>query len=202
MYEQRQLTLNMRHGERILHGLIGGIAAIALVIILLVVFRCFDYSPIYILNSDKLAAMSAFMQNDSVTMTKLETIKELEIKGILLTPQEYTSNISSYYNALISFLIALFIIFSFIGYFSIRLASKKDIQDKLDDMLDDSIKFRTATVNSVLEVIGDTFATKEEQRNAIEELHEEMREETEASLDELREQISDCGSSDQTIVTS
>lgn len=192
----------MRHGERILHGLIGGIAAIALVIILLVVFRCFDYSPIYILNSDKLAAMSAFMQNDSVTMTKLETIKELEIKGILLTPQEYTSNISSYYNALISFLIALFIIFSFIGYFSIRLASKKDIQDKLDDMLDDSIKFRTATVNSVLEVIGDTFATKEEQRNAIEELHEEMREETEASLDELREQISDCGSSDQTIVTS
>lgn len=192
----------MRHGERILHGLIGGIAAIALVIILLVVFRCFDYSPIYILNSDKLAAMSAFMQNDSVAMTKLETIKELEIKGILLTPQEYTSNISSYYNALISFLIALFIIFSFIGYFSIRLASKKDIQDKLDDMLDDSIKFRTATVNSVLEVIGDTFATKEEQRNAIEELHEEMREETEASLDELREQISDSGSSDQTIVTS
>lgn len=202
MYELRQLTLNMRHGERILHGLIGGIAAIALVIILLVVFRCFDYSPIYILNSDKLAAMSAFMQNDSVAMTKLETIKELEIKGILLTPQEYTSNISSYYNALISFLIALFIIFSFIGYFSIRLASKKDIQDKLDDMLDDSIKFRTATVNSVLEVIGDTFATKEEQRNAIEELHEEMREETEASLDELREQISDSGSSDQTIVTS
>ncbi len=192
----------MRHGERILHGLIGGIAATALVIILLVVFRCFDYSPIYILNSDKLAAMSAFMQNDSVAMTKLETIKELEIKGILLTPQEYTSNISSYYNALISFLIALFIIFSFIGYFSIRLASKKDIQDKLDDMLDDSIKFRTATVNSVLEVIGDTFATKEEQRNAIEELHEEMREETEASLDELREQISDSGSSDQTIVTS
>ena len=192
----------MRHGERILHGLIGSIAATALVIILLVVFRCFDYSPIYILNSDKLAAMSAFMQNDSVAMTKLETIKELEIKGILLTPQEYTSNISSYYNALISFLIALFIIFSFIGYFSIRLASKKDIQDKLDDMLDDSIKFRTATVNSVLEVIGDTFATKEEQRNAIEELHEEMREETEASLDELREQISDSGSSDQTIVTS
>ena len=82
------------------------------------------------------------------------------------------------------------------------MASKKDIQDKLDDMLDDSIKFRTATVNSVLEVIGDTFATKEEQRNAIEELHEEMREETEASLDELREQISDSGSSDQTIVTS
>lgn len=192
----------MEHKERVLHGFIGGIAAIALVVILLAFFRCFEYSPVYILNNDRLEEMSVFMQNDSIAMTKLEAVKELEAKGILLTPQEYTSNISSYYNAIIGFLIALFVVFSFIGYFAIRTQSKKDIQDQLNDMAEDSIKFRKATVDSVLETIGDVFATREEQTNAIESLREEIRENTEASLDEMRERINDSIASDETIVES
>lgn len=186
----------MKHGERILHGCIGGIVTVALVVSLLALFRCFGYSPIYILNNDKLEEMSVFMQNDSIATTKFEAIKELEAKGILLTPQEYTSNISSYYNTLISFLIALFFVFSFIGYFAIRTQSKKDIQDKLDDMLDDSIKFRTETIKSVMGIIGGTFATKED----IDEMREEIRGETEASLDEIRERINDSVVSGETVV--
>ena len=147
----------MKHWERILHGCIGGIAAIALVVILLAFFRCFGYSPVYILNNDKIEEMSMFMQHDSMTMTKLETVKELEARGILLTPQEYMANIASHYNTIITFLIALFVVFSFIGYFAIRTQSKKDIQDKLDDMLDDSIKFRTETLKSIMGIMGGTF---------------------------------------------
>jgi uncharacterized membrane protein len=192
----------MKHWERVLHGFIGGIAAIALVVVLLAFSRCFEYSSIYVLNNEKLDQMSLYVQNDSISLTKIAMIKELEAKGILLTPQEYTSNITSYYNTIIGFLIALFVVFSFIGYFAIRTQSKKDIQDQLNDMAEDSIKFRTTAMKPVLEMISDTFVTKEEQINAIDELREEILGETEASLDEIREQIHDSMTSGETVVES
>lgn len=134
-------------------------------------FKCYDYSPLYITNAE---VDMQFNSADSLDVAKLNLLKELEVKGILLTPSEYTSHISSFYNTVITFLIALFVIFSFLGYFSVKLASKKDIQDKLDEMLDDSLKFRDATVRSILSIISDTYISREELNENIEVLRNDL----------------------------
>ena len=100
----------------------------------------------------------------------MKLLKELETKGVLLTPQEYTAQIASYYNTIITFLIALFVMFSFIGYFSIRLASKKDVLNTINELMDDSVQFRSRTTESITTIFADSFVSKEELNSVKEEL--------------------------------
>ena len=152
-------------------GLVGGLGVVILFLILFICFKCYDYSPLYITNTE---VDMQFNGADSLDVAKLNLLKELEVKGILLTPSEYTSHISSFYNTVITFLIALFVIFSFLGYFSVRLASKRDIQAKLDEMLDDSLKFRETTVQSILPIISDTFISREELNGLLDDLEAQI----------------------------
>lgn len=184
--------------DKIIHASLGGIITIFLVIIILLAFRCYDYSPIYIINKIALDEPVSEILADSTKLTKLETIIELEEKGILLTPKEYTSNIAGFYNTLITVLVSLFVLFSLIGYFSIRVTSKKDIKEHLDEMLDDSIKFRSTIVESVIAAIGDTLVSKED----YETYQDSIQSKIEAALDEVRTEIRDSApASTERIVT-
>lgn len=49
---------------------------------------------------------------DSVKCVHIEVLRNLEAKGVLMNPGEYTSHIASYYKTLIGFLIGLFAIFT------------------------------------------------------------------------------------------
>lgn len=164
--------------SNIVSGLVGGVFVSGVIIILLACCKLHDYSPIYILNSSK-SVMSAdslyyseitSIDKLNVSSEKMKLLKELETKGVLLTPQEYTAQIASYYNTIITFLIALFVMFSFIGYFSIRLASKKDVLNTINELMDDSVQFRSRTTESITTIFADSFVSKEELNSVKEEL--------------------------------
>ena len=83
-------------------------------------------------------------------------------------------------------------IFSFLGYFSVRLASKRDIQAKLDEMLDDSLKFRETTVQSILPIISDTFISREELNG--------LRDDLEAQIAACQRDLSDEQQDNEVII--
>lgn len=166
---------------RIVSGLVGGIFVLLAIILYLSYSKAFDYKPIYIVNSE--------VKSDSLDIKSLQVLKELEIKGVLLTPSEYTSNIASYYNTLIAFLITLFIVFSFIGFFSMKIASKKDIQETLDEMLNDSLKFRGTVIESLYGKIEDEFVNKEEFSKDIEDLQKQINNITQDEQESLKPEL-------------
>lgn len=83
---------SMRTG--ILSGIIGA-SAIVLVIVLVIAYVApIDYAPIYLLNPEKALSDNDSIVLDSMKCVHVEVLKDLESKGVLLTPCEYTSHIT------------------------------------------------------------------------------------------------------------
>ena len=157
--------------NNILAGMIGALF-IALVLIWITVWlKPFNYQAVYIANPKAVIADS--VNTETLTCNQISVLKDLENKGILLTPQEYTSNISSYYSTLVAFLIGLFILFSFVSFFSIKNNAQKDIEEiktnlrenferaketikeNLINSLKDSTLFNDSLINKILGRVED-----------------------------------------------
>lgn len=110
-----------------------------------------------------------------IVSAKVKLLQEMESKGILLTPQEYTSQISGFYSTIITFLIALFVVFTFIGYYSIRMFAKSDIKKIIDELIDDSIEFNERTTNAIKTKIVADFVPNEEFEDYKKEQKETIR---------------------------
>lgn len=124
-------------------GLMVGATLVIIVLIVAVLCKGHDFVPLRIINP-------CAIENDSIPHSnKVAIIKELETKGILLTPDEYTSHIVSFYNSLIACLIGTLIVFSFLGYFSMKSKMKEQIQESLEDMMRDSKKFESTILENV-----------------------------------------------------
>ena len=155
--------INMKNN--IISGLIGA-AVIILVIMAVVAFgKPIDYAPIYLLNPERALSYEHATLIDSIKCVHIEVLKDLESKGVLMNPSEYTSHIASYYNTLIGFLIGLFAIFTFGTIYSIKYASKKEIEEIKSDI----DNHKTATkgelkqdiVNSLNELMRDSISFKD-----------------------------------------
>lgn len=98
-------------------------------------------------------------------------LKDLESKGVLLNPSEYTSHITEYYNVLISFLLGLFAIFTFGTIYSIKTASKKEIDEIKTDINNHKEKINTelkkSIVESLSELMRDSISFKDTCINAL-----------------------------------
>ena len=113
--------------------------------------------PIQIINSERV---------DTECLSKIESIRDLKENGLILTPSEYTSNIAGFYDTIITFIIALFAVFSIITY----RVSKRNIQEQvneevgklLKDMMTDSKKFEETIFQSLIGKFSDEYATQEQ----------------------------------------
>jgi len=149
--------------RNILSGFIGALILILLMLSITVWLKPFDYQAVYILNP------KTVVKTDTLTCNHLSVLKDMESKGILLTPEEYTSHISSYYSTLVAFLIGLFVLFSFISFFSIRNTAQKDIEEakeliknKLADDLKESISFNNSIISSIQANLKNIIITKDD----------------------------------------
>lgn len=130
-----------------------------------------DYAPIYLLNPEKALSYSDSLAIDSVKCLHIEAIKDLEKKGLLLNPSEYTSHIADYYNTLIAFLLGLFVLFTFGTIYSIRTISKREIEEIKTDI--DNHKTKTSSelkkniVDSLSELMRDSISFKDTCINAL-----------------------------------
>lgn len=122
---------------------------------------------IQIINPEQVESINKYVD-------KVMLIKEMQRDGILLTPQEYTNNIVSYYNTAITLLVFLFILFSFLSYFHLKFLSKEQIKKILEETIQDS--------KTMEKIIMDTFAGKADDKY-----------ETRENVDSLRDIVEEHG---------
>lgn len=145
-------------------GLLGGIFLISLVLILIFSMKFHVYN-IQIINPKLVDSIDNY--ND-----KVQLIKEMQREGILLTPQEYTSNIASYYNTAIAILVFMFVLFSIISYFHLWSSSKEQIQELTLKIFEEKIR----DSKEVEQIIMGTFAGKTDDRYVSVEDFETIKE--------------------------
>ena len=156
---------------------------------------------------------------DSVKCVHIEVLKDLESKGVLMNPNEYTSHIGSFYSTLIGILIGLFAIFTLGTIYSIKYASKKEIEeirsdidnhktstkselkqdivDSLNELMRDSISFKDSCINALYGRIEDEILRHEDKEvidNKIHEIEENIK-----LLFEAYEELEEDKSSNQEI---
>lgn len=155
--------------------IISGIVGAAVIILVIIVVTSFvtpiNYAPIYLLNPEKALTYNDSLVIDSIKCVHIEVLRDLESKGVLLNPSEYTSHITDYYNSLIAILLGLFAILTFGTIYSIKSASKKEIDDIKTDI--DNHKVRTNAelkqniVGALSELMRDSISFKDTCINAL-----------------------------------
>lgn len=158
-------------------SILGTIFTILVIIVIVTFIAPINYAPIYLLNPEKALSLQDSVAIDSIKCLHVEVLKDLESKGILLTPDEYTSHIADYYNTLIAFLLGLFVLFTIGSIYSLKSAYKKefdeintsidnyksqvktelkkDIVDSLNELMRDSISFKECCINALYGRIED-----------------------------------------------
>lgn len=121
-----------------LSGILGGCLTIILCIcISLCVHKQSQiFNPIHVVttnyevNDTTISNLKSFEVNE-----KLKEIEMLKAKGVLLTPQEYTAHIESFYNNIIVILVALLGVFSLATYLHLRFLAKDEIQKQVKEVI-------------------------------------------------------------------
>lgn len=155
--------------------IISGIVGAAVIILVTVVITSFvtpiNYAPIYLLNPEKALTYNDSLVIDSVKCVHIEVLRDLESKGVLLNPSEYTSHITDYYNSLIAILLGLFAIFTFGTIYSIKSASKKEIDDIKTDIENHKVRtnaeLKQNIVGALSELMRDSISFKDTCINAL-----------------------------------
>jgi hypothetical protein len=141
-------------GSHILSGFIGAAILILVLLAITVWLKPFNYQAVYIVNPEIITADS--LKTNSLTCSHLSVLQDLENKGVLLTPQEYTSHIADYYNTLVGFLIGLFVLFSFLSFWSIKSSAQKDIEEAKTKMKEEFEKAKETTKKELIDDLKDS----------------------------------------------
>lgn len=124
------------------------------------------------------SARHLILKDNNVSQTNLPNndLRSLCEQGKILTTSEFASNITGYYNTLVSVLVGLFILFSIFGYYALNEKFKKELEEKkqgleerleivVKDKLSDSVKLRGVIINQLISEVEDWGMSKDEAIN-------------------------------------
>lgn len=192
----------------LISGAMGALVVILVGIVIYIALSPIDVAPIYMLNTSCVTDSIQSQQLDSLRCEHLEVLRDLENKGLLLTPADYTSHISSFYNGLIAFLIGIFVLFTVGGIYALRFTSKREVEDfkqeiknetrehiliQLQAMMNDSSSFKETTLNALTGRFEGKIVTPE-QLEEIDKILEKIKEDLsmhKESIDMLYEYYND-----------
>ena len=161
--------LNMK--QYIISGIVGAAVIILGIVVITSFVTPINYAPIYLLNPEKALTYNDSLVIDSVKCVHIEVLRDLESKGVLLNPSEYTSHITDYYNSLIAILLGLFAIITFGTIYSIKSASKKEIDDIKTDIENHKVRtnaeLKQNIVGALSELMRDSISFKDTCINAL-----------------------------------
>lgn len=198
----------IRIKECLVSGAVGATLILLIGVIIYVMVSPINVAPIYMLNTSCVTDSVQSQQLDSLRCEHLEVLRDLENKGLLLSPVEYTSHLSSFYNGLIAFLIGIFVIFTIGGIVAVRFISRREIEEaeqeirnetrghilsQLSSMMNDSKSFQETTLNALTGRFEDRII-RQEQIDAVEASIEELKKITsdlKENIDFLYENFSD-----------
>ena len=133
-------------------------------------------------------------------------LKDLENKGVLLTPGEYTSHIADFYSTLVAVLVGLFALLTIANVYTMRSSTKQKIEEialevksnsenivynKLNELMNDSIQFNENVVSALYGRIEDEIVTSEkleQVKTSLDNAQSEIRELQEC-CGKLKEQL-------------
>lgn len=112
-------------------------------------------------------------RHKSQSESEEKELKSLYEQGKILTTSEFASNITGYYNTLVSVLVGLFILFSIFGYFALNEKFKKELEEKEEvleeklkqvvvEKLSDSVTIQNKIINYILSDVQDWAITKDD----------------------------------------
>lgn len=198
----------IRIKECLVSGAVGATLILLIGVIIYVMVSSINVAPIYMLNTSCVTDSVQSQHLDSLRCEHLEVLRDLENKGLLLSPVEYTSHLSSFYNGLIAFLIGIFVIFTIGGIVAVRFISRREIEEaeqeirnetrghilsQLSSMMNDSKSFQETTLNALTGRFEDRII-RQEQIDAVEASIEELKKITsdlKENIDFLYENFSD-----------
>lgn len=161
-------------------GLLGGSLFVGIVLIILFRIEGYNYMPVMVINHS----------NDTTTIcSKTDIIHELENKGIIVTPQEYTNHISNYYNTILTFLVSLFVIFSVISYFHLKYVAEEKIYKSVKELLINSYEVKNTIKDTIQGLADDEYVGKEELETYVNE-----------KISALEERVEEYTSYNETII--
>lgn len=137
-----------------LSGVLGGAVLIAIIVLICIFSLKLHAYNVSILNPKQLDSLT-------INANRIELINELHREGTVLTPQEYTNNIVSYYNTAITLLVFLFILFSFVSYYHLKFVSHEQIIKILGEKMKDSKEMEKIIMEAISGKADDKYATIE-----------------------------------------
>ena len=176
----------MRSNTAMFSGILGGGIVVAIFMIAMFAISLFNYrisfDKIQINNTGTLDTM--WTSNDSI-ITKEESVKkalmqQLSKEKIILTPQEYTTNIVNYYNTLLAILSVMLAAFSAVSFVYLKSQSKDLIQETLQ-----SDEFQENVSEKLLGRVESNF------REDISNLREKIKELENKLIENIKEDNSD-----------
>lgn len=182
-------------------GIIGAIVVVLIGIVFLTWISPIDVVPVYMLNPQVALDSIQTTQLDSLRCEHLEVLRDLESKGVLLSPADYTSHISSFYNSLIAVLVGMFVVFSIGSVYVMKATSKREIEDlkqevkndtrnhileQLNNLLNDSIAFQETTITALYGRIEDDIVTSD-QMETVESTIEKLQNDIQLLYDSFTE---------------
>ena len=169
----------------ILTGLLGGCITVIVVFIIILISHKQQqiFNSVYIVTS-QYKVNNPILNNikNNEVKDKLAEVERLNEKGVILTPQEYTSHISTFYNNIIAVLIALLAIFSIVTYLHFKFLAKEEVQNQVKDLIRNSPEIQriiSENVSGKIEDViyselNDSIVTKKNIKNYITELKNEL----------------------------
>jgi hypothetical protein len=175
--------------KEFLSGVIGGFIVVGILFGLIFYYYPFNYhftivkNNSYLINPARADSLLKYSE-------KAKIIKELEKDHIILTPQEYTNNILSYYDTFLTILIAMLILFSVVSYIHLRFLSEKEIAAVFKKKVE-SGEFESILHDAVYGKAEERFVTSESLNELISKIDEKA---TIESLDEIISRVDDLES--------
>lgn len=176
------------------------IATLMVVISLLCFIPGFDYKLVYIpssscykdtliCNIDSVSTLStsldSIIEQKCNKLSEVEMLSRLERNGLIVSPNDYTARISSYYSVLVAFLVGLFVLFTIMSYFSIKSSFSKEFEEERNRLLEEKQAYKgelSASVNESLKKL--LIDSREVQRTIVESLRGKVVDEVIQCIDE------------------
>lgn len=116
------------------------------IILIVVCLKGYKYQRIYFVKDcrvDSLLDQDSLSHGDIVYLKdylgknyekQVASLNQLRAEKVIITPEQYTSNLSDYYNGLIAVLSALLVILNVIAYFSLKTNAETELKSKISDI--------------------------------------------------------------------
>lgn len=186
-----------KEGSNLMAGVAGGCIVILIICLIASLKPGFIHANYYIcedpsmlkallttdLNSVDSAAVSRAIQEEEVR--RQDAIEDLLEQKIIVSSEDFASNISGYYNALIAVLSSILIILNLVGYFSWRSNANSSLAQKqmeLESVID---RIDTRLENNLEEILRKNQIVKERLEEYFRDLLEQREMLTEEEWEKL-----------------